>query len=631
MCCSVAYEPSKGLSVTETYWCRACGQETTMAGRCPACGEELTLLPLPPLARVGDGDEGADGAVGFELVDWAGAERADLVAWLVASRIPHRLEGDAVYVDPADEDRTDAIIDWVTSPERPGNERVPIEQMRTALVALRRACRSIERDPGLIANPDLLDQIHDVLELGVPASWPVEAWYEVRLLTDKLVDEGADAPNPLLVHWARRVAWLIRVYGDGSGPGARLQPASAPAPSAPSTAPPTSAVTVPPASAATGAFLSWCPKCLFDGVAIGDRCPRCRQPLIKSTVAALPEADPDDATVLEIEYRLDDWDHEQRDGLIARLFDSGVSHRFEGDDSLIVAGANEALVDALVDEVVTPPAPEYAERPGAPGGMPAEPDAADALRRLLESARTVARTPSAAESPEFTHAALDVLTMNTPFGIDREQWEDAAQLTHSLLHGDTSDSAGAANRAASLVRLLTPWVSATTDLPAREDRDQDELVYELGTWPAEQRRLLTLALDREAVTYSWENDTDLIVDGGDESRIDALLDEAEGPEEPEVVEDAGTGEQDYQVISSLFGVCDRLAHRPADNGLRAEAAAAADAVGRLSVPYGVADSDWWQLRSRARELAAGLTDSAVDDNVIAEQAGTLRDLLRGFL
>jgi hypothetical protein len=612
-----------------------------MAGRCPACGEELAIMPVPPLAGAGDGEDGKDGAVGFELVDWAAPERADLVAWLVASRIPHRLEGDAVYVDPADESRTDAIIDWVTSPERPGNERVPIEQMRTALVALRRACRSIERDPGLIANPDLLDEIQGVLEIGVPASWPVEAWYEVRLLTDKLVNEGADAPDPQLVHWARRVAWLIRVHGDGSATGARLRPVPAPAPSNSASSATALAPTAAPASvaaasgaAASGAaapavaLLSWCPKCLFDGVAILDHCPRCGQLLIKSTVPVLPEADPDDDSVLEVEYRLDEWDHDQRDRLMAKLFDYGVSHRFEGDDSLIVGAANEALVDTLVDDVVTPPAPE---EPPARGGMPAEPDAADALRRLLESARAVARMPSAAEGPEFTQAALDVLTMNTPFGIDREQWEDAAQLTHSLLHGDTSDSAGAANRAASLVRLLTPWVSATTDLPGREDRDQDELVYELGTWPPEQRRQLTLTLDREAITYSWENDTDLIVDSRDEGRIDALLDEAEGPEEPEAAQESAGGEEDYQVISSLFGVCDRLTHRPADNALRAEAAASADAVGGLSVPYGVADSDWWQLRSRARELATALADSSVADSAIAEQAGTLRDLLRAFL
>jgi hypothetical protein len=606
--------------VTDSYWCRACGAEATTAGRCPACGEQLVIFPLAPL----EGEE----TVGFELVDWAAPERADLVAWLVASRIPHRLEGDAVYVDVADEGRTDAIIDWVTSPDGPGRERVPVEQVRSSLVALRRACRSLERDPGLLANPDLVDEIQGVLDLGVPASWPIEAWYELRLLTDKLVDEGADAPDAMVVHWARRMAWLIRVHGDGTT-GARLRPL--PTPPQPGSAEPGSAAvaaepdaTSAPADAAS-AFLSWCPNCLFDGVAVVDHCPRCGQPLIKSMVPALPEADPDDDTVLEVEYRLDDWTHDQRDRLIALLLDYAVSHRFESDDSLIVAGANEELVDTLVEEAVNPPAPTTPS-----GGMPAEPDAADALRRLLESARTVARTPSAAEGPEFTQAALDVLTMNTPFGVDRDEWEQAAQLTHSLLHGGPADPAAAANRAASLVRLLTPWVSATTELPDQEEGAQDELVYELGDWAAEQRRDLTRALDREAVTYSWENDTDLIVDGRDESRIDVVLDEAEGPDEPATTEENVSGEDEYQSISDLFGVCDRLARRPADKELRAEAADAAAVVVGLSIPYGVADSDWWQLKSRARELAGDLAGDG-DDDVIAEHAGTLRDLLRAFL
>ncbi|HLK42978.1 MAG TPA: hypothetical protein VKV34_06530, partial [Thermoleophilia bacterium] len=303
--------------MNETYWCRACGEETGMAGRCPSCGEELTALPFPQLAHDGDG-EGESDAVGFELVDWAKPERADLVAWLVASRIPHRLEGDAVYVDPADESRTDAIIDWVTSPERPGNERVPIEQLRSALVALRRSGKSLEHDPGLIANPELLDEVRDVLDLGVPSSWPIEAWYELRLLTDKLVNEGDDAPDALLVHWARRVAWLIRVYGDGSGPSAgpgRLASRGiGDRPTLPDGV-------APDPSVAPEGLLSWCPNCLFDGVSILDHCPRCGRPLIKSTVPLLPEADPDDESVLEVEYRLDDWEHDQRDRLIAMLFD----------------------------------------------------------------------------------------------------------------------------------------------------------------------------------------------------------------------------------------------------------------------------------------------------------------------
>ena len=634
--------------MTEMYWCRACGGETTAGGRCPACGEELSLLPTPTVAE-------DDQAVGFELVDWAAPERADLVAWLVASRIPHRLDGDTVYVDLDDESRTDAIIDWVTSPDRGGHERVPTAQLQRALAMLRRAVQSLERDPGLIANPELLDEIQAALDSGIPDDWPIEAWYEVRLLTDRLMNEGIDAPDPLLMHWARRVAWLVRVHGDGRGPSPRR-----PLP------PPPAAGSEPPETPA--GLLSWCPSCLYDGVAILDHCPNCGQQLTKTAVPALPEADPDDESVLEVEYRLDGWEEKPRHRLLSLLFEYAVPHRFEGADSLIVGGDSEALADRLVDEAsgtqsaAAPSAGAVGAPVGGPGGgsgglslaslgEPSSstdaPTEGDALQRLLDAARTVARTPSAADGPEFTQAALDMLTMNPPASVDRDEWEQAAQLTHGLLHGDPGDAAGAANRAASLVRLVTPWVGAGSagsgagvagsgvagngTSGAASGGQQDELVYELGDWEAEQRDQLTLVLDRETIRYSWENGTDLIVDGRDESRIDNLLDEAEGPDDPIAAAESESGEDGYQAISDLFGVCDRLAHRPADKELRAEAVAAAEVVARLSIPYGVSDSDWWQLRTRSRELATELTDGLDDDDVITEHAGTLRDLLRAFL
>jgi hypothetical protein len=44
----------------------------------------------------------------------------------------------------------------------------------------------------------------------------------------------------------------------------------------------------------------------------------------------------------------------------------------------------------------------------------------------------------------------------------------------------------------------------------------------------------------------------------------------------------------------------------------------------------VVDSDWWQITSRAGMLADALELDAEDD-VIADHAATLRDLLRAFL
>ena len=84
--------------MTTVYWCRGCGTETTGSGGvCPSCGTELTLAPMPELVQTDEAE------VGFELIDWSPAERADLVAWLVASRIRHRMDDDSVTVGVADE------------------------------------------------------------------------------------------------------------------------------------------------------------------------------------------------------------------------------------------------------------------------------------------------------------------------------------------------------------------------------------------------------------------------------------------------------------------------------------------------------------------------------------------------
>ncbi len=599
-------------AMATVYWCRGCGRETTgSSGVCPYCGMELTLSPLPELVPSDEPE------VGFELVDWSPAERADLVAWLIASRIRHRMGDESVTVGAADEARTDGIIDWVTSPARRPDDAIPAEELSDALVALRRACRSIERDPGLVVSADLIATVQEILEIGVPEGWPIEAWYEVRMLTDRLVNEAGDASDATLLHWARRIAWLIRVY-SGRGPDGIPATARVVLPPVPGPAP----------STLTGPKVSWCPECLHEDVTGSRNCLNCGAALVASQVAYLPEADHDDDTVQEVEYRLDGWDDDQRRRLLTLLFDYRVAHRFE-DGGLIVRAVDEELVDTLTSDAATGVGPAAARTTGR-----ADPEAAEPLSQLLEGARVVVRTPSAVDDPAFVDAALAVLTMPAPFGIDHDQWDDAGELTHELVHGSPGrGQAEVANRAASLARLIATWLSADElpIVPKAESADAaDELVYELPQWSDEQRRQLALVFDREGITYSWEGENDLIVDAGAESRVDTLLDEVETADDPPEAAAGGQDEAGYQSISELFGACDRLFHRPADKDLRREASTDAAHVRALSAPYGVVDSDWWQITSRAGMLADAL-DMDAEDDVIADHAATLRDLLRAFL
>src|SRR5215831_14641418 len=60
----------------------------------------------------------------------------------------------------------------------------------------------------------------------------------------------------------------------------------------------------------------------------------------------------------ELVYELDEWSAEDREALVAKLAEAGVAHRWEGDDeaTLVVAPADEAVVEALLDGVEYPDA-----------------------------------------------------------------------------------------------------------------------------------------------------------------------------------------------------------------------------------------------------------------------------------
>jgi hypothetical protein len=165
-----------------------------------------------------------------------------------------------------------------------------------------------------------------------------------------------------------------------------------------------------------------------------------------------------------------------------------------------------------------------------------------------------------------------------------------------------------------------------------EDADHDELVYELPDWTVEQRGALELILDRENIPYQWEGGTDLIVPAADEEKVDQLLDEIEqGAAElaPVLVDDLDD-EAQYTAISDLFGVADRLAHKPGDAALCGDFIDAAALVRELPAPYGVTDDVWWGVQTRIRSLTEAIEMEA-EDEAVAQGARTLADLLRSFV
>jgi hypothetical protein len=162
--------------------------------------------------------------------------------------------------------------------------------------------------------------------------------------------------------------------------------------------------------------------------------------------------------------------------------------------------------------------------------------------------------------------------------------------------------------------------------------DHDELVYELPDWSEEQRGELGLLLDRENIPFQWEGGTDLIVPAANEERVDALLDEIEqgGEELAPVLVDDLDDETRYEAISELFGVSDRLSHKPGDVALCGDFIDAAAVVRELPAPYGVSDDVWWGVQTRIRSLTEAIEMEA-EDEAVEQGARTLADLLRSFV
>src|SRR3954470_20924671 len=74
------------------------------------------------------------------------------------------------------------------------------------------------------------------------------------------------------------------------------------------------------------------------------------------------------------------------------------------------------------------------------------------------------------------------------------------------------------------------------------DASDDELVYELDEWPAEDRESLTDRLADAGVVHRWEGEATLVVAPADEQRVEAILDGVEFPDALAVVGGGEGGE-----------------------------------------------------------------------------------------
>lgn len=155
------------------------------------------------------------------------------------------------------------------------------------------------------------------------------------------------------------------------------------------------------------------------------------------------------------------------------------------------------------------------------------------------------------------------------------------------------------------------------------------LVYEMEGWEPAERQTLDEMLETEAVPHRWEGD-DLVVPEENEARVDELMDRLEFPEALEPAE-GGDDEAVYAVMSELFVAADRIARdRVLDVDLAGDFVTATANATSTPPPFGVEPSSWAQVQQLAEAIVEEI-EAQADDDVIARDAASLRDLLRRFV
>jgi hypothetical protein len=197
--------------------------------------------------------------------------------------------------------------------------------------------------------------------------------------------------------------------------------------------------------------------------------------------------------------------------------------------------------------------------------------------------------------------------------------------------------------------------------PLAEDSPEPEVAYELAEWPASSRVLLANDLAERNVAFRWEEGPTLLVREADEAVVEELLDadedgfddddwddfdadedEDEDDEDEEDEDEEGGGgeggEQDgedegevaQQAMSDLFVVADKLRRDPWDPDLATDLVELADVIDAARPPFGISQQLWSEIRSLAGAVREDL-DAGADDDLVAQHATDLRDVLRRYV
>jgi hypothetical protein len=170
--------------------------------------------------------------------------------------------------------------------------------------------------------------------------------------------------------------------------------------------------------------------------------------------------------------------------------------------------------------------------------------------------------------------------------------------------------------------------TAAAALPP-SDTGPDELLFELDSWPAEERVALGVQLTERDVPWRWEPGPVLVVREFDEAVVEDVLDDAEGGDEWEDVGGEEADEVAQAAMGDLFLAADGLVRSPGNGSLVEDVARLESIVTESDPPFGVDTAVWDEIGDLASGLVAAGEDA--DEEAVEQAAASLREFLRPYV
>ncbi len=415
--------------MSKIWFCRTCGYEVGARGRCHSCKGHLERSPLRELPRLHEDEE-----VGYDLDDWDGEARGQLIVGLIEAGIEHRFEGEEVVVAVDDETRADDLVAAITAgavaaepddravqsaqaadgPDSDGSvDELVEEQLREEVARLAAAANRLRSDPtDMQADADVAQASAAVFAAEDFAALDPETWAAIGRVTRRLL--AALGADEALEDEIRKQSGILAALLAGVA-----------SPAAPAPAGATGSGGVDPAGEAGPAGGSEAGDATGPGDGLGD-------PSAPAQGDGLDGAEASGVGEGEAVYELPEWLPEQRAELGLLLEAEGVPHRWERGE-LVLPESQEARAEALFDLVEGVETPEDDEARYR------------SLEELFAATTRFVGDPASASKAAAVVAAVGAADGPTPLGLDDAQWWSirtrARTLADALEHGGSPEVA----------------------------------------------------------------------------------------------------------------------------------------------------------------------------------------------